>query len=336
MSRAPLRALAAVLGAGLALATVVAGAGHAAADDQARRLLQRASTAAYRQEFTGEVLVTWQDEGGRRQRKVEVASEDGVLQVGDDSVVGSEGRLVRRTNHGWELLGTGAGGRVPDPTRKYDLVVTRGTPIAGRTTWRVSVRSGGRLRERLFVDVGTGVLLRRDQLDRSGRVDRSVAFVVFTPAAGPNGTTAHVPRADARGSTPMPLRRVPDDVRAPARVDGGFRLVSVLGGSDGEKVQLFYSDGIVGISVFEQPGTVDWDTLPARGAAATVDGTRARAYTTAAGHALVWDSGGVTYTCVSDAPLTDMAAFAAAFGATGSPGWAEQVGRLVTGPFSWD
>jgi hypothetical protein len=339
MTRLRARALAALVGGGIALVTVSTGVGHAAEDQRARRLLARASSAAYDADFTGDVVVEWHDASGRQQQRTEVASTDGVLHVGDDALVGSEQRMVRRTAHGWELLGTNAGGDVPDPARKYDLDVRRGPVVAQRPTWEVRVRDHGAVRERLAFDTATGVLLRRDQLDRAGHLDRRVAFVSFTVRPSSEPGAARVPRVTPSSAARAPQRvhDVPDALHVPTKVEDGYRLVTTLGrGDDQDGVQLFYSDGVVGLSVFEAEGTLDWDRLPAGGAETTVDGQRARVYSSAAGHALVCERDGVTYTYVSDAPVAEITAFAAGFDDAHETGWLERASRFVTGPFSWE
>ena len=49
---------------------------------------------------------------------------------------------------------------------------------------------------------------------------------------------------------------------------------------------------------------------------------------------MVWGNDDVTYTCVTDAPLDEVAAVAADL-SPGDGGALEDVGRFVTAPFSW-
>ncbi len=127
---------------------------------------------------------------------------------------------------------------------------------------------------------------------------------------------------------------VPDDLSAPKRVGNGFVLSGVYSQPDGS-VQLYYSDGLLGLSVFEREGELDWGALPAGGRTTELDGRRSRVYTTAAGTAVVWGDDDVTYTCVTDAPLDEVAAVAADLVTRRTRGVLEDVGRFVTAPFSW-
>ena len=50
---------------------------------------------------------------------------------------------------------------------------------------------------------------------------------------------------------------------------------------------------------------------------------------------MVWGSHDVTYTCVTDAPLDEVAAVATDLSGPDDSGVVEDVGRFVTAPFSW-
>jgi len=330
------RVSAVLVALGIVAATASVVPVHAAPDERGRRLLTRARTAAYTQEWDGVVLVRWREADGVHERQVEVASRGGVVRVGDGSVVATEDRALRRTQAGWALLGTDVDGRLPDPGRKYDLRVRRGADVAGVATWRLDARAHGKVRHVLFFDADTGVLLRRDQLDRSGRVERSVAFVRFDVYRPRLKETPTAPRGADPAPAPVPLPSPPQGLPAPKRVGDGFRRVSVLQPGAGGDVQLYYSDGLVGISVFVDRGGVDWAALPAGSTATEVDGEPARAYTTPEGNAVVWEEDGNTFTCVSHASVAEVGDFASAFGDPGDDGWLTRAGRFVTEPFSWD
>lgn len=339
MTWSRLRAAAVVIAIGLLLATVWEVPVHAASDDRGRALLEKARTAAYTQQWDGDVVVRWRDSDGAHERTVPVSSRGGVVRVGDGSIVATEDRTMRRTRAGWDLLGTDVDGRVPDPGRKYDLRVRRGAVVAGSATWRLDARDDGRLRHVLFFDTETGVLLRRDQLDRAGRVERSVAFVRFETSKpsvlGDPSTTTTARPGDPDGA-PAPLDRAPEGLPAPKKVGDGFRRVSVLQPTAGGDVQLYYNDGLVGVSVFVDRGAVDWDALPTGWTRTRVDGEPARAYATAEGNAVVWEADGKTFTCVSHASVADVSAFATAFDDPADDGWLTRAGRFVTEPFSWE
>jgi sigma-E factor negative regulatory protein RseB len=334
------RRLVAVLGAALATVVVLAAAPHRAqADDSraARSMLERAREATAGQEFDGTVLVEWSEGGKRRQRTVSVHDDGGVLRMGDNLVLGAGSRRLLRTGSGWQLMWSGgASGSEPDPSSKYRFDVSRAATVAHRPATRVVVMRSGAVRERMFFDNATGIMLRRDQLDANGRLARRFTFVdVTSPHPKDGGSTAALPKVDpgSRADAPHALADLPDNLSAPKRVGNGFVLSGVYSQPDGS-VQLYYSDGLLGLSVFEREGELDWGALPAGGRTTEIDGRRTRVYATAAGTALVWGHDDVTYTCVTDASLEEVTAVAADLSPSDG-GALEDAGRFVTAPFSW-
>jgi sigma-E factor negative regulatory protein RseB len=301
--------------------------------------MQQSRDAATDHDFTGTVEVEWKDGGRRHHETVAVEVEDGVLHFGQDRLLGAGNRRVLKTDSGWELLWAApAQGREPDPEAKYDLTLGARASVATRPATIVAIRRSGseRVRERLFIDDATGMLLRRDQLDGRGRLVRSFAFVKLSP---PKPVSSHaedgLPKvARSRSDAPDALRRAPDALTAPRKIGRGFALAGVYSQEDGA-VQLYYSDGLLGLSVFEREGDLDWDALPSGGRTVKLDGTRARVYRTVAGSAAVWTADGITYTAVTDAPDDEVAAIVADMDRADEPDTMEDIGRFITRPFSW-
>ena len=327
-----------------ALAVLVvglAGARGAGADDggEGLALLHRAGSRAAKLGFDGTVVVRWRDGAGWHRQSVPVHMDDGVLRVGDDRLVSAGARRLLRTDAGWQLMWAGGPkGSEPDPARKYRFVVSGPTMVADRPAVEVDVTRDGasHAAERLAFDRDTGVLLRRDQLDDQGKLTRRFAFVQMTapvPAHAAKPGDVPTPTAPARGATPHRLGDVPDDLTAPQAVGHGFKLAGVYSQPDGS-VQLYYSDGLFGLSVFERAGDLVWGSLPAGGRTEQLGDIRARVYETGAGTALVWGNDDVTYTCVTDAPMSEVRAVAEDLSPSSS-GPLEDMGRFVTAPFSW-
>ena len=196
----------------------------------------------------------------------------------------------------------------------------------------------GRARLKVYCDKDTGVMLRREVLDAKGRVVRAVGFVEVKKLGGsrsapPADPVTESAKKRSRGEgqadpTPDEVRRAARRLRRPGPVGGGY----VLAGRylrDDDIVQLYYTDGLFGVSVFQQRGDLDWNGLPRGGDGIDVAGADARGYAVAGGTVLVWDRDDVTRTVVSDATVADLEVFAAAFddrtdarsgaGASGSP-----------------
>jgi MucB/RseB N-terminal domain len=330
--------------AALAAAWPVVGAGLRAGADQvdpAERLLTDARHAAERYDFSGVLEVTWSDAAGPHSGEVPVRSANGVMSLGDESQVVVEGprRFVHETEGWLAVWSRDVASSVPSPSQKWRLTVRDGPPVAGRATREVSVtdRDRGDVRERLYFDATTGLLLRREQLDQRGNAVRAVGFVSIGEPAGAffgvvPAEAPHAPQASATRQ-PRSIESVSAPFRAPGTAGNGFRLVGRYRDANGA-VQLFYSDGLFGVSVFEQEGKLDWSGLPAGGEPGAVADHDARRYRTATGVVTVWESDNLVYTAVADAPADQMGEMLADF-TSDSPSTFQRVTSFVLGPFDW-
>ncbi len=312
---------------------------------QGQGLLEQARRAIAAYDFTGVVVVEWQDRGVRRRETVPVTDSAGMLEVGEGRRMMGAGpsRLVDGAD-GWHVLWSDTAPETPPSAEvKYDLTVRRGTVVADRPTTVVEAsRSGAAgVRDRLFVDDETGLLLRREQLDRRGRVVRAVGFESISDpvVAGPEESqrASHAlprPEQPAHRRAPHSLAQLAAPYRAPARVGDRYELVGRYRDPDGT-VQLFYSDGLFDVSVFEQTGALDTTALPDGGRWVAFGGHRARVYDTPTGAAVIWEGAGVVYTCVTDAPAGEVEAMLGDFPRRSSPGGLQRVVDTLLGPFSW-
>ena len=331
-------AIAALAAVGLADAGLPAVAGQA---DPAEQLLSGARRAAEEHDFAGVLEVTWSDGSGSRSQEVPVSNTGGVLALGDEGqvVVAGPRRFVHETQGWFAVWSSQDQPAAPSPSEKWELRMRDGPVVAGRVTREVEAadRAQGRVRERFYSDASTGILLRREQLDRDGDTVRAVGFVRIgdTPGELFGVVPADAPRAPL-GSVarqPQSIDSVGAPFRAPGSAGDGFRLAGRYRDADGT-VQLFYSDGLFGVSVFEQEGELDWSGLP-EGEARTVGDHDARQYRTPTGVVTVWQSGDVVYTAVADAPVDQLDEVLADFAPSDSPSALERVTTFVLGPFSW-
>lgn len=335
----------------LVIATVAALAGIVVADDgqravadqadPAEQLLIGARRAAGEHDFSGVLQVTWSDGDGRHSSEVSVRSVNGVLALGDEGQVVVEGpRRFLQGAEGWlAVWGEEVAPDVPSPSEKWRLTLREGPVVAGRATRVVDAadRDRGQVRERLYFDTATGLLLRREQLDGRGNAVRTVGFVTIGEADGAffGVVPADAPRAPRTTATrePRPVESLAAPFHAPQRAGDGFRLAGRYRDADGT-VHLFYSDGLFDVSVFEQEGDLDWSALP-KGEARAVSDHDARRYRTPAGVVTVWESDDIVYTVVTDAPADQVDELLADFTPSDSPSALERVTDFVLGPFSW-
>lgn len=297
--------------------------------------LTMARDAVTRSSFTGTVRVQWLDGTHRRTQDVRVDDDNGLLVIGAARAVMSDADegLVHESD-GWVAMGTDpATDSGPAATANYRFSSLGDATVAGRTATVVeAVRLRGGLRERFYLDVATNVLLKREQIER-GRTVRTIEFVSVTS----------LEHADAPPpATPQPTRRVSPVATsklsgrdAPRALGNGYELVDAYRRPDGS-LQLYYSDGLHGMSVFEERGRLRHDAFPSGGRDATIDGHSVRVYDGAAGRTIVWDTGHGVYASVTDAPSSAVAPLLAKFPAHRNRSGLAGLVHFVLAPFSWE
>jgi hypothetical protein len=229
----------------------------------------------------------------------------------------------------------------PSPTAKYRLAVEPGPDVAGRATDMVAVQLVGanRLRERLYVDHQSGLLVRRELLDSRGDPYRSVAFLTLTSdSGGVQAAAAGAAPQAAHSSEPAPARHLKAPYKLKNRIGMEYRWVGAY--KVGGVVQQFFSDGLHGLSVFEQRGhlsaaetTLAGESGPGR--EVEISGHTMRAYSASVGEAVVWESDGVVYTAVTDAPWTDLAGAVRDLPHADPTGRLRRVAQTVVSLFRW-
>lgn len=332
------------LGAGaLAACSLMSGLAPAGAEpaDQtaAVELLDRARDAAQREAFDGMVTVEWRDGHQRHSERVPVRNAGGVLRFGDEVVGAGARRMVHGTDGWLSLWGHDVATLGPSPTAKYRLAVEPGPDVAGRPTdmVAVSVIGAGRARERLFLDRPTGLLLRRELLDSKGAPYRSVAFSSITHGGAIEvANVSNTPRI-ARSHEPAPARHLKAPYKLKSLIGSGYRRVGAYRANG--VVQQFYSDGLHGLSVFEQRGHLKNTEYPAvaagKGRRVEIAGRTMRAYSASVGEAVVWESDGIVYTAVTDAPWSDLAAAVRDLPHADPPGRLRRVAQSLVSLFRW-
>jgi hypothetical protein len=325
-------------------AAALPGPSAAGPETSAVDLLDRAREAAETQSFEGTVAVEWRDGGQRYTEQVPVRSAGGILRFGDE-VVGAGAKRMIHSADGWlSLWGHDVATLGPPPTAKYRLAVEPGPEVAARPTDVVAVQLVGtnRLRERLYIDRQSGLLLRRELLDMAGTPYRSVAFTALTAGPAPGPVTSAMAGAAtpqvAHSLEPTPARHLKKPFKLKSRIGTGYRLLGSY--KTGGVVQQFFSDGLHGLSVFEQWGHLSGaeTTLAGQsgsGRAVEIAGHTMRAYSASVGEAVVWDSDGVVYTAVTDAPWSDLAGAVRDLPHADPPGRLRRVAQTVVSLFRW-
>jgi sigma-E factor negative regulatory protein RseB len=329
--RTPLLTAAVAVVAGLVVALP---GGQATAGTDPEALLRRARAASATTPVAGIVEVRWRDGDGDLQTdRTGARARDGAYVVGrGGSIAVGVGGLRWAAGDGvatrWGHVGDTD---PPAPGSAWELAVDGSAEVAGRRANVVVARRGdGPVRARFFVDRASGLLVRRDVLQRDGDVVRSVRFTRLTT----DDISPAVPPVPQRGPKVTTTDEVGGEYLAPDRLESGFHLLGRYE-QPGGAVQLFYSDGLFSLSLFEQPGEVEWEALPEGGRRDTVAEQRAQWYATHAGTVVVWSRDGLVLTGVSDAPPDTVRAAVATVKAP-EGGVVDDVVDFVLEPFDWE
>lgn len=223
--------------------------------------------------------------------RFDVLSEDG--QIGAESFV--------------DETGTPADGLREDPVEllstAYDLAVDGVGRVDGRRCTTISASRDGEVRARYWIDDATGLLLRRTlYVER-----RLVRWSGYTSIEmRPDGFMEHLPpelHASAYSALSTSVAAALDDKgwTCPAWLTDHYHL-SLLHQVDGRAgvVHAAYTDGVSTISVFEERGSLDSSSLS--GFSEIQVGGHPIYVKSGLPMTAVWESHGIVFTAVTDAP----------------------------------
>lgn len=320
-----------------------------------RALLDRAATSGRDTPHTGEILWITHADGESHVVKVDVDQSRAGLTVrtpGQSTVrLSTEGGGLVDLEEGW-FMPLPAARRVPAGSSsamedKYEVEVAGSARLLDRPATRVevSLREGGILRERLWLDDATGLLLRRESYDGDELLRMAVYVSLdLSPRAqqGRESSDDAVP-LEQRSQEVEPVQPVRLEAlrqagwSVPEQLGDGYRPAGAyaLSGRDGSPLQLVYADGLYTVSLFQQRGEPDLSTLPPGAEPAEGLGDRAYEWPGAVPSRLVWEAGGTTYSLVGDAPPEEFHAMAAALPQAERAGVLERVGNGFSRLWSW-
>jgi sigma-E factor negative regulatory protein RseB len=189
--------------------------------------------------------------------------------------------------------------------RNYEAEVQGRGRVAGRETDVVVVRKPGLSPQaRFWLDTETHLPLRREVYDADGRVLRASAFVdveLAEPSADDIPSSIDRPEASGELLDVAALGELrDDDWLLPEQLPGGLELVDARMSGDGDEriVHLSYSDGLSTLSLFEQRGALDTESLEGW-RKESVGGARVYAKPTYP-RRIVWSGQGRVFTLVAE------------------------------------
>lgn len=295
-------------------------------DEPWRDVLERAGEAGRQRAYQGKLVVVWFDEQGPALGEVSVTQgSDGTLRTGS-----AEGWMLGRVDgeaffgdpDSGTLLWLGnverSGFSVDRLARNYEVDLEDRRRVETGLADVIAFREPGSAlpRERLYVDVESGLVVRRETFDAHGFPVRIATFTdleLVPGAVPPLGSDWHrvlrPVQSDVSGRGVEILRDVGWVV--PEQLPRHFTLVdaSAIGQGEGSSLHLLYSDGLYMLSVYQQHGRLDEKALDADGAEATaLGGLRLYRWPGSEPAAYGWNGEEMAFTAISDAPPDVLAA----------------------------
>lgn len=377
MSAAPARRLhgevAVVLVLLVGAVPLLAGPAAARASEDASawlEVLERAAEAARGTRYHGETLLVGRDGERSTMAKTQVRNTpEGGLEVGL-----AKGMRVRIGSDGGGLLdggdrtvvplpavGFGAGDDFDRMRDKYDVTVAAADRLMDRlcTVVEIRRREDGALRERLWIDEESGLLIRRETFDGGEEPVRLATYLSLDldpePVLGGEAGEIQAPpesyeiAAEAsdtavtggRGMEPVDARGLSALREAgwavPPALPDGYAPIGAYAVDAGasQPLQLVYGDGLYVVSVFQQSGAPDWASLPEGAQRVAALDFPAYEWPGAVPPRLVWEAEGRTFSVVGDAPTADLVALASALPQPEPPGVLERLRRGLGRLWSW-
>ncbi len=293
--------------------------------DPWREVMERAIDASRASAYEGRLAIVTFGEAGPTFAEVDIAQgSEGGMRVGraETWMVGRAEQEVFFRSRAGNLLNFGNVERL-----EFDLetlldkyLVHRGETMDLRTGPAIPLgireHDAEHDRERLYVDEATGLVVRRDTFSAGGEPRRVVAFTELEVVE----LSVTRPRDEA-GAARGASRAVSDEGlgilgrtgwAVPETLPGGFALRSgyALPESDGASLHLVYTDGLYTISIYEQFGRLDRDSVAGATEVTTGD-LHVWRWPGSEPERAVWSGGELTFTAISDAPVDTVLAAAA-------------------------
>lgn len=349
-----LTALLAVSIGGSAVAVAEQELGAEAPGDRAwRAVMLRAWEAALERRYSGEALsIVWAGDAPTVTLSRVMRDRDALTVSAQDRMtveVGIGPGDPAEQREGWlaplpAVHGDEPAAAVRALEHKYHVTVAGTERILDRRCTKLEVhrRDGASLRERLWVDEDSGLVLRRESYE--GAEHRLGLMTYLSLDVQPTGLALAGPRA-SRGQVLRPVqRREPaarplDDVAltalrqagwtVPPTLPGDYEPVGVyaVDGRDGQPLHVVYTDGLYMLSLFQEQGHPDWDSLPEGATRAEGIGWHAYEWPGAVPRRLVWEASGTTFSLVGDVPPEEFQAIADALPRPRAPSVVDRLRR---------
>lgn len=286
-------------------------------------LLERAAAASRELAYTGRMTIASFSDRGPQVTEVEVTrGRDGGLRVGRGDVweVGRrDGEAFLRQPRAGTLLRLG--GVEPQAfnperlTRKYEVLSggPRDLDTGPALIVQLQQRDTGVVRERLFVDEVSGLVVRRETFSLAGDPVRVAAYTALevTDLAVPALEIGDGEEEQRRTLSPLDLERLESDTFVvPSSLGAGYALTAgyVVDRATVPTRHLVYSDGLYTLSLYQQQGRLATHAVAGATRLVTEAGGQVWRWPGTEPRRIVWAGDGITFTVLSDAPTDELLA----------------------------
>ncbi|HLJ59576.1 MAG TPA: polysaccharide deacetylase family protein [bacterium] len=226
---------------------------------------------------------------------------------------------------------------LPQIAENYTVRFAGVEQVAGRAARVIDVQSRfpGRPRLRVWVDVGTRLILRFERYGPGGALNQASAFIniqinpTFPPGlfevTPPPGAQIETRRPPAKLAIEQIASRVGFTPQLPAYLPAGYKLVGsrVVALHEVPTAVFAFTDGVATLTLFESLGA---QGAPPNAQQVQVDGVSGMIAARGVANVLHWNARGVSFTLVGDLPSPEMVRVGASL---------RSVGSLRT-PMEWD
>lgn len=302
------------------------------------RALARAVSANQDLAHAGEMtVVTFSERGPQIAELDRTQSQDGLRMTRDGGEVVGHAEGVGYLRSSSRLLRVGGVERVPDQLDRLRAKYTAslGEPAGLDTGAALPVvlteHDTDVVREVLYLDDETGLIVRRETFGRDGAPTRTIAYtslavghqLVTMPTSGNRTVQEH-------SVTPGDTAALRDaGFVVPDRLPHGYELVAALEVPDAAvpTLHLVYGDGLYSLSVFQQLGRMKPTSIDGAAELDTPDGGTVWRWPGSEPRRVVWSGDGATFTVLADSPTDELIDVVAGLPIDPGPSTLDRLGR---------
>jgi hypothetical protein len=310
------------------------------------RALARAVSANQDLPYAGQLTVVTFSERGPQIAELDLErGEGGVRMVSDagDEVGRADGTGFLRSSE--QLLRVGGVERVPaqlDRLRtKYEVTLGAEEELdtGSAVPLVLAERDRAVVREVLYLDVETGLIVRRETFGRDGQPVRTIAYTSLEVG----GSAVTMPASDGLDveehlATPGEAAELREaGFVVPDRLPHGYELLAALEVPEASvpTLHLIYGDGLYSVSVFQQQGRMKRTVVDGAAELHAPGGGAVWRWPGSEPRRVVWAGDGATFTALADTPTDELIDVVSGLPIDPVPSTLDRLGRGLQRVAAW-